>query len=647
MLCGCGQTGTADNAGSTETADISVETDTLTDIRKTASETEKTQNVTEEKPEDTAAVQTASPDYGEITEEDRELADKLREGQMLVIYPDGRADASDSAEEKLSSISFLEYFLSDETVDMMIEEGEYSSREEYLEYLKEYFPEIEDMTDSEGNITSKIEPAVYITVPEGYFRGDEESENEENDYEAYCRVIQWVLGRMRDDSVTAQAFFKTVEEKGYCLAETYYTYDEDGIITVSLGGYNDREQGVQITEKFHISGKPGVMIGEHFVFADTKKLAVTSRDEMIFRMLAGDFTPEDCPLICVEDDYYSSNEPVDMAEIAEKLPGLEELYMYQAEVVNIDSLSELTELTALSYYPLEETALPFTGLENLKTLRIYGSYEDYSFLNEMTGLTDIYVDFTYGERGLSPILDCKGITSLNIDGWGSDEVDCTGIYSLTNLRELEITGSDIDFAPISMLPCLEDLHVRCTSGEENVSELKNAPKLKKLFLSDLEIYDWSFLKEMSLLENLSLYYTPYVSNSDIKPLKDLKELSLCEAGCDSLAVEGLERLERFSYSLYSGYQDYSALESCKSLRELYIMGSGGALDCGSLTGLTLEIINCDGTDVKNAESLAEIKTLKRIYIAAYDSPDCGDMLREALPECDVNVEGEVFFHTAG
>ena len=397
MLCSCGQTGKADNADSTGNTDILQETDTQTDTQETAAETEAA-GIPEETGEKTAALRSkALPAAEEMTEEDRELIEKLREGQALVLYPDGRVDVSGSVVEDISNISLLEYFLSDETVDMMIEEGEYSSREEYLEYLKEYYPGIEDMTDSEENITAGIEPAVYITVPDGYYRPreyGEDNDDEGNADEVYCRVVQWVLGLMREDSETADKLMKTVEDKGYCLAEAEYYYEDDGVITADLTSCSDEDNIVQLTEKFHISGKPGVMIGEHFVFADTKKLAVTSRSRTVYEMLTSDLIPEDCELIAADDEYNGRELRVDMAEIAEKLPGLTELHMYQVNADNIECIEDMEDLEVLTYYVSGDASAPFTKLRGLKKLWLCGNYSDYSFLNEMDMLDELHI--TYG-----------------------------------------------------------------------------------------------------------------------------------------------------------------------------------------------------------------------------------------------------------
>ncbi|MCM1578794.1 MAG: hypothetical protein NC078_08365, partial [Ruminococcus sp.] len=573
MLSGCQKAeNAAEPADSPETAEISEaeETDVSEDVSRDVSETAET-----EETKNTAADDTADPSkpvsrtYDSMSPEDRELTDRLKEGGMLALYPDGNIGVSEMSEEDIYSLMSVKYLLSEEIIESMVEEGAFSSREEYLEYINEYFPEAAEMTDEKGNITGGIDKAVYITLSGNYYGNDEDGGEwgEEYSDNAFYLSAGWLLDTLRDKE-NAAALIKTSEEEGYSIAEAHYYWEEDGVICAQITA-GDWDESVELAEKFHISGRPGVMIGDNFIFADTEILALTSRDKWIFQMLAGDFLPEEYELICADEDaYYDEDLTVDLAEVKEKLPGLREIYMYQANVTNIEALGKMENLQVLSYYANDDTSIPFAALGNLKSLRLYGDYKDYSFLNGMDGLEELHVTYDGSDRGeLESLFGCSKITSLEIDAWGGDmDLDLSGIEKLTNLKKLDITGSDIDFAPISKLPSLEDFHVRCTSGEKNVDTLKNAPKLKTLFLSDLEIFDWDFLADMPALEDLALYYTPYVSNSDIAPLKNLKSLTLCEAGCDSGAVKGLENLERFSCSLYSGYQDYSALADCKNLK---------------------------------------------------------------------------------
>ena len=141
-----------------------------------------------------------------------------------------------------------------------------------------------------------------------------------------------------------------------------------------------------------------IFLCDVFVPSDTKKLFITSRDKWSAEILV-DFLPENCLWVCDEGDEYSEDFVFDLEEISEALPNLTELYMYQTLVANPDSIGNMKNLTSLSYYAIDEvvngfparTDSPFTSLKKLKKLRLYGEYTDYSFLNKMTSLEDVYV----------------------------------------------------------------------------------------------------------------------------------------------------------------------------------------------------------------------------------------------------------------
>ncbi len=641
LLCGCGQSGAANEGYADETSGITVTSDSavsstketaadsaLADVRETVREDVDNEDI----PDDDTFT-----DYDPIDPEDQKLLDAVRNGSALVMYPDGRIDVSGAeVVEKLYNVNYYRHLLSDEVVGMMSEDMGFSSKEEYLDGIMEEYPEISDMTDSEGNITVEAEPAVYISVPGGGGYYNTAVGGGSNAEAAFYRTGQWVLSTIREDREIIDFLMKEMEEKGYVLAEVRYSWDGRGVISASLKSFDNGAERVQTTEKFHISGKPGIMIGENFLFSDTKKLAVTNNYELVYAAAAGEFTSDDCVLICYDDDYYREVGTLDLEEVARKLPRLTELYMYQVEIVNEQALSDMVNLEKLLYYSSGENVPPFAKLKNLRELYLFGIYDDYSFLNEMTRPEKIHINYSYGDRGLAPILECTGITSLEI--CGSGYIDCTGIDKMTALKRLEIRCSDIDFAPISRIPELEYLFIESDSGE-NLRELANAAKLKTLFIINLEVRDWRFLAQMPALEELTLYYVPNVKNDHIRPLKNLKRLSLCNSGCNIYAVDELENLERLDYDFYIRSQDFSKLSACKNLRELHISACEGTLNCEALTGLPLEILYCKSVDVENVESLSEINCLRRIDIAVREGdPGWADILREALPDCNVKVE---------
>lgn len=570
--------------------------------------------------------------------------------RCLTVYRDGRLSGNNqqSRAEEVRQIYSVKQLLSDESYQVIGEiYGVFESKRDYVEKMLENYPDIASYFSEDGELIDPPEPALFITFMledpiSSYKPIDPEAEKQ-----AFFRTAEWVMSKL--SGKTLRSVNVAMDKRGYAEANVNYSIDEDGVIDV--GATIVAEDGYStLRDKFHVSGKEGFMLGDTFVLYDTEKLAVSSRDSFTFSLLAGDFIPDDCKIVCPKSEY--SGTRIDFAEIAEKLPNLKELYMYQASGINQEAIADMKNLTSLSYYLLDDskefqtafTDCPFKNLKNLRSLRLYANYEDYSFLNEMSWLTDIHIDLIdinkYGS--CKTLFNCPGITSLTISG---SDLDLDGIEKLTKLKKLEISCEVLDFAPLGKLKSLEDLHIRCTSTALNVSELSKAAKIKKLFLSGLKTKEWGFLKQMKNLTDLTLYYTPNVRNSDIAPLKQLKSLSLSETGCNVAAVGNLPNLEVYYESMSDG-GDFSVFKKCTRLRELYLLGCRtGVMDFSYVQNCPLEIINCDGTEVTNVEQLANIKTLKSIYIATDEQNiTCGDMLKEALPDCGISVDQPAFFH---
>lgn len=583
---------------------------------------------------------------------DKKILEAAYSNMCLTVYSDGQLSGDNSQDfaENIQVIYNLQSMLSGDTYETSdYLKDIFPTKQDYVNALLSGFPELSEYFDENGKLTATLKPAMYIGfVSEEYSRYDEQKNSDpETEKLAFFRAAEWIVNKLGGglpDSVRA-----SIKENGYAFSSVSYSINDDGVIDVSAKIDLENDPTV-IKDKFHISGKGGFVLGDSFITYDTEKLAISSRDSFTFSMLAGDFIPDDCKIVCPKSEY--SEVQVDFAEIAEKLPNLKELYMYQSSGKNREAIADMKNLTSLSYYLLDDSKefptafadCPFKNLKNLRSLRLYANYKDYSFLNEMSWLTDIHIDFSDINKDGShkTLFYCPGITSLTISG---SDLDLGGIEKLTKLKKLEISCEVLDFAPLGKLKNLEDLHVRCTYNSLNVSELAKAAKIKTLFLSSLKTKDWSFLKQMKNLTDLSLYYIPNIRNSDLAPLKQLKSLSLSESGCDVAAVGNFPNLEAYSEVMsYGG--DFSVFMKCPRLRWLNLMGCRtGVMDFNYVQNCPLEVINCDGTEVTNVEQLANIKTLKSIFIATDEQNiTCGDMLKKALPNCEVSVDQPSFFH---
>ncbi len=514
----------------------------------------------------------------------------------------------------------------------------YTSRGEYTAaMLKD--SEYAMFFNDNGELLNPPEPALHFRI---YCRSYSE---EVSDEQVFMSSAKFLLSQ--PDGVELNPAVTAAFESGkdfFC--DSNCRYSDKTALSVAASFFRDSDKPEKIEETISADGDSGIFISGQFISADTEKLFVTSRDKSTALMLAGFSVPEDCVFLTGSENGYTDTF-YDFEEIAQKLPDLKELYMYQAQGENQSAISKLTKLEALSYYvtddPYSTTSttndFPFAKLTKLKTLNLYGDYEDFSFLNGIKWLKTLRVNTSAFKSNIKSLLNCPAVTSLELSGWSSE---CRNIYKLKNLKTLKLSGGNIDFAAIGKLKKLKELEVRCYRDNKNISELSKLDKLTSLTLSTIDCRDWSFLKEMNSLTNLSLFYSDNVKNKDIAGIKKLTSLSLIYTQISDF--KGSKTLERFEESLGSCI-DYSAFTKCLKLKELAIFGSDSPLDCKYLAKLPLENIWCDGTKVLNAGKLCGVKTLKNITIAIADDDFAyAETLRAALPDCEINLNNEPFYN---
>ncbi|MBQ9384076.1 MAG: hypothetical protein IJT87_07550 [Ruminiclostridium sp.] len=421
-----------------------------------------------------------------------------------------------------------------------------------------------------------------------------------------------------------------------------------------------------ITETLKLSSASGFYIYNTFVPKNTKKLVISSRDADTVKFLT-DFIPDDCVWACRDETVDFDDCVFDMKEIQKALPNLKELYMYQARVKNEKYIAKMTNLQALSYYPLspdenysrfiEKPVIktpPYKNLKNLKKLWMYGEYSDYSFLEKMTSLKSVYAELR-DAKAASSLFGSKRVNKLYIQ---CEKLDMTGIKNMTGLKELEIDSSVcVDAKAVAGINNLRKLKISC-SGTYDLSALANCAKLTDLSLNGAEAKDWGFLKKLKNLKTLFLGYVK-VHDSDIRGL-NVTEITLYDTRNTYAVLSELPKLESAAVMELSGWVDafkgsktlksyaeifgrggdYKVLAKCPNLETITLLGCRGKFDandfvkCKKLTGIYF-----NGTRILNGEKLGKIKTLKNIMLH-YNGVDMklGFKLKEALPECEIDVD---------
>ena len=707
MLTGCvSEDVTENSAEKTESVTVSL---TETEFHETtASETEPEEKVvseTEAMTETTA--ETTAEIIAEITQTEAPVEikaegfvyrkpDKSYLSQLikeadgkqicLAMYADGRVeqvgeDRIEILENRVYYKAIEEMVTEEYFAQLTAEEKELfgvSTYEEYKKFIKEQM--------FGGNIESEdIEPAVYFLFDGKTGYEDDESEDsfskEEKDAHA-LRMAEYLFSKPEENPDIVKKMAAALNSGNDYFGHSYAEYTGNNILTCYYafsGNYvmDEDSESISAYEKISADGSEGVILGNSFVPEDTEVLAISSRSESTAAWLAGEFIPEGCIIAAASDSddrYYEEEDVVfDIAEINRKLPKLKELYMYQAVLENADKLPEMEKLETLSYYRIRPTSetdnfvetvndSPFAGMDNLKELRLYGEYEDYSFLSEMKGLENAAVSLDGADKKqLDSVFACEFITELEIRGV-QEGVKIDGIEKLKNLRILKIDGNyGLDVKNIGKLSKLEDLELTSRETAPNLAEITKLKNLKKLMLHSMEDEDLSFIGEMKSLEALSLYYVDSSFEKSIGELTNLRSLALMDIN-ESYNTEFLDSLDKLEdLTVFDNYvdlkgaskaeklktigvmlcsfHDLSELKKCGQLESLMIYNCTTPFDAEWIDGLKLKLLDFNGAEILNYECLKNLDKLENmsLYFCTL-SQDEIDEIQEALPSCTIDVE---------
>lgn len=196
------------------------------DIRSHVSSTE---SLSEYISEDNSAEENSSEGNAEEASEneDTELIKKVYDnGGYLVMHTDGSFSAMSRDEAGIYDAMNYTQMLSDESYNSL-EEGLYSSKEEYVAKLFEVLPKLEKYFDEKGNLISVPEPVVLIPISEGIEKEDRSISTEK----AFYRTGKWVLDYMRNNEETRSGLIDKATEKG--VAYTFVGYDWEGSLRIS------------------------------------------------------------------------------------------------------------------------------------------------------------------------------------------------------------------------------------------------------------------------------------------------------------------------------------------------------------------------------------------------------------------------------
>ncbi|MCM1334677.1 MAG: leucine-rich repeat domain-containing protein [Bacteroides sp.] len=315
------------------------------------------------------------------------------------------------------------------------------------------------------------------------------------------------------------------------------------------------------------------LCGEAFSPA-TKRLCLVSgeEDNALALWAARTYAPE------YTSYTFIGKETVDLAEIAEKLPTLQSLFIVSANVKNLDALSELKDLKQLVLYNND-------GAEEL------------SFLKKAAGLT-LFRYYNMSCEGIEAVGSLKKLTELSLDVPARAMKDLAPIKNLTKLKKLSLGYGAF----------------------EDLSALKKLKNLRELEIDNRYLKDISALKSLKKLERLTLSRTEEVKGGDLAALKQLTSLTLnnCQMrDFDSISkLDGLKTLSVTGLTGISVYRFYDAIAHMTELSALALCDvSIGS--CDFLSGLTelkeLYLLMCDVEDISGLKKLKNLETLCLSY----------------------------------
>ncbi|WP_163340810.1 leucine-rich repeat domain-containing protein [Desulfopila sp. IMCC35008] len=302
---------------------------------------------------------------------------------------------------------------------------------------------------------------------------------------------------------------------------------------------------------------------------------------------------------------------------------IEELFLYDLGVANLDPISSLSRLERLGTWDGAISNIEaLSGLTNLRDLGLdFCSIEDIGPLSNLTNLSSLGL----AENNIQDITPLQGLVNLRqLDISSNNISDVSSLTNLTNLESLNLGCNLINLGcnkitslePILNLSKLIELNLKGRSIQ-SIDELSGLTSLQSLDLSFNQITNIDVLENMKNLTILSLIDNPLESLLPLSGLTKLEYLNLASVGINDLeSLAGLNELKAL-YMPRNDIEDISALQNIPNLQTLYL-GSNAIIDISPLeTMLSLVDIDLSNNQIEDITSLTNLPMLN--YIFLYDN----------------------------
>lgn len=659
LLCSCSTDETAADQPApdmsvSEATDMSADgstademSDTVSEISE-AAETSGIMSETVETPEAADIAAVSSGHYETAVSDD--IFNENSSQYIVALCKDGTyKKLSEDEYYDMSMNDYLSELLSEDFYNEYIRDSDYNEADSYEEYKKQV---MESLEISEEDLTQQNDHSCIFSISGSIYDED----GNEADYDAAAKTaFEYILKKTEKDKLQKNVVIN------YQL--------EGDIMNISAYAFSEDEQyDIAEDEYISLSGKDIVVIGDTPVVSDIKSLYISAYDETRAWLLSDGANEEyDTVIYDYGGEYGDEKAVLDTAKLAEKLPGLEKLYI--SAYIELSDMSAFSELEGLKELQIDVSGCKdISMLSGLKTdrLAINGLSCPADVLKTLD-VKELCIECRPSEGMLESVYSLENVTELTIERYSDTELYLDGIENMTGLKKLDISidsGYAIDIAPLAKLNNVEDLSILAYETK-NLDKISGMKSVRRLMLHSMEDEDLSFLSGMTGLEELSLMYVnnsfgpslQYLKNvtylhiadttngadmSRIYQMENLEELTLMGESFTARGIDGLKNLKTLNIMLCS-YSDLSGLKKCSRLQNLMIYNCTtpefDAEDIEGMTGLKTLKFNC--SEIDNYECLKTLTGLEsmNLFFCDLTSEEQKD-IKKALPGCVITLDDD-------